>query len=190
MAGIHSLFKNMTQQKIVYPFIFTLILLLVCSQNLYAFTLELTEEELQEKIESKFPLEKKGILLKVILKDPKSYLETDSNKLNLTISVIAGASEKVGAPGTLQVRGRLEYRPESASIFFTEPEVLSIKIADLSVPKTTYTYSIISGLIEKRLANKAVYRFPEDTLKGKLVRSTLKQIYVKDKTLILEFALW
>lgn len=66
-----------------------LIYLFLLSPPAMAFTKELTVDELQTHINSKFPIEKRTPLVTVNLSDPIVILEDQSDRIGITLTVSA-----------------------------------------------------------------------------------------------------
>ena len=89
----------------------TLLLSLATEVRAISYTVEITQQELQEKVEAMMPLKKKKLFVLVTLSEPQVELISESNEIGLQAKIsIAGPG--ISESGIANIKGTLEYRPE------------------------------------------------------------------------------
>ncbi len=153
------------------------------------YTVEITEAELQEKIEAMMPLEKNKLFISVILSDPDITLIEGNDEVGIfsNIEVVTPVGK---GKGKAYITGTLSYDPEKGAFFYKKPKIdrLEIdKVPEKYIPKVK---KIAEKLARKILKKKPVYKLKDDTLKQKLAKSLLQSVSVKDKVLLLELSVF
>jgi len=170
--------------------IYIAIILMFTSQIVMAisYTLEITEEELQNKVSAMMPLEKSKFFVKVILSNPEVDLLKDNNKISVlsNINVIAPAGIK--GSGNARITGSLTYDQSSAAFFFKNPTIENIDIDNFPEKHIPKAKSIAQTIARKMLTTQPIYKLKDNNLKHSLAKSILKSVTVVNEALLVELS--
>ncbi len=152
----------------------------------FSYTVELTEAELQEKVEAMMPLEKKKFFVKVVLSKPRIELLEGQHKIGIFSHIDVTAPQNLKGSGTAKITGSVDYKPESGAFFFKDPVIESLQINQFPEEYIGSVQAIAQLVISKVLAKRPVYTLKDDNLKQKLAKALLHSVSVKNKVLLLE----
>lgn len=164
--------------------IITAVLLLIASGAAHAlsYTVQLSEADLQKKVESRMPIIKKKLIAQLTIAQPQVILQEGSDRVevmaHVTISMISGFK----GTGTAHVEGRISYDPDKGEFYFLDSEVKSIKIDKLPDAFRKKAPKMIGSAMKIALDHLPVYRFNDD-LKHRLAKAVLKSVSVKNRKL-------
>ena len=162
-----------------------LFVLLILSQGTYAlsYTLTMTEQELQEKVEAMMPFKQTQFFITVTLSDPKVELIKESNEIGVFTHVKVSAPGGIYGKGRGKVTGTLSYDASKGAFFFKNPKIVNLELDQ--VPKE-YVKNI--QLIAQVTATQAMSVYPiyilnDENQSQKFTKSRLESVEVKDETL-------
>lgn len=165
--------------------------LLLSSQVAVAlsYTLEISEEELQEKVAAVMPLERKKFFVKVIFSHPKVELAENANQIGI-YSQMDITAPGVKSTGQTKITGTLDYRPATNEFFFKNPAIVDMKIGKMPKLYTATIKEIAQMMVSKILATTPVYKLKGGDLKHDLAKAMLKSVVVENKQLLVELELF
>ncbi|MDH3327574.1 MAG: DUF1439 domain-containing protein [Gammaproteobacteria bacterium] len=172
--------------------IFTFVLLAFsnCALALsFSYTLELSEKEVQTKIEAKMPFEKKKFFVSVVVSNPKIKLTNGDNKIGINADILVKLPGGIESTGKIFIEGGINYKPKTGEFFFVDPEVKKIEFDKLPEKYNPNVVKVVDVSVKKVLAKTPVYKFKDDDLKHKLAKSTLKSVNIKNGILALELGI-
>lgn len=164
-------------------------LLLLSTQNAYAWTIELTEDELQAKINRILPIEKKKLLFTVRVSSIDVELKEGSDRVGLISDMEIKTPHLSTGKGRAFIDGKLAYNPADGSFYFHEPQVKDIKFENIPAKYHKLVGKIFQRAITRRLAKTPVYTLKENKTKHQIAKALLKSVKVVDQKLILELGL-
>ena len=169
---------------------FILITMLISMCNLFAlnYDIKLTEKQLQNKIEKKFPFEKKKFLTKVILSKPNITLKDGSEKVYINVDITLKVSNKMSFDAYTELNGVVIYN-DIEKKFYLDDFVIDELVMDKVPLKFHKTIQKSIEKIAKIIFSKHhVYDLAArdfKNLKTAMAAMLLKNIEVKDKTMII-----
>ena len=162
-----------------------LFMLLILSQGVFAlsYTLTMTEQELQEKVEAMMPFKQTQFFITVTLSDPKVELIKESNEIGVFTHVKVSAPGGIYGKGRGKVTGTLSYDASKGAFFFKNPKIVNLELDQ--VPKE-YVKNI--QLIAQVTATQAMSVYPiyilnDENQSQKFTKSRLESVEVKDEEL-------
>jgi hypothetical protein len=108
-----------------------LALALGCSGTDGLLSFELTRDDIQKRLDAKFPIEKEKLFVKVVLADPRVLLEPGKDSIGIDLEVTVDAPALEPRSGRLAARGRLSYDAEKQAFFLREPSIERIDLGSL-----------------------------------------------------------
>ena len=156
--------------------------------NALTYTVEISEAELQEKIEKLMPIEKKKFLVTVTLSDPDVDLTVGEYQIGLFSNVHVHAPGGVKGKGEVKIVGALRYDAENGQFFFDNPKIEQLSSENIP-PKVLPTVKELAQLsVSKYLETKPVYKLSDEKLKHKLAKAMLQSVKVEDNHLLLKLS--
>ena len=155
----------------------------------FSYTVELTQAELQEKLNAKMPLKKKKFLTTIVVDKAAVTLTEGSDRIGLACDLKAEVAGYT-ATGTTKLEGGIKYVADKGEFYFVDPEVVELTVDQVSARYQEAVRKAMDYTAKKSLAKVPVYRFKDDSLKQKLAKATLKSIKVKDNKLLLELSVF
>jgi len=151
----------------------------------FSYTLEITEQEIQDKVSAMMPMEKKKYFVNLKLSKPKIELIKESNEIGIIINIAVSAPGGIKGSGKTNIRGSLSYNKEKGAFYLNNPKIVSLNINNLSEKYIPKTQDLLQLALTKTLSKYPVYKFKDDNLKNKLAKATLESIEVKNKKLLI-----
>ena len=151
--------------------------------NAFTYTLEITEQELQDKVAAMMPLEKQKRFYTVVISDPKIDLIKKTNEVGVSAKLDAVILGSLKGNGRARIEGSIEYRPEQGAFYLRDAEIVSLDIEKVPKDYNAVIKRVTQKALVKLLARNPVYKFKDDDLKHKLAKSVLKSVQVKGKHL-------
>ena len=94
----------------------TTALLLISSLSWgFSYTLEISEQQIQQKIDALMPLERKKLFFLVTLSDAKVDLVGGKNEISLFTQVRLDAPNNISATGRAEISGTLIYKAKEGA---------------------------------------------------------------------------
>ena len=157
------------------------------------YTVVLTETQLTESLNEKFPFEKKYLsIFKLRFSNPKLQLLTGSNRIDfgcdVTTNIPSGTGPEADAgsiSGTARLSGSLRYEATDAAIYVDDPQVEELRILGLSDKLTEKLTKTVRKAAKEFLSRAPLYRLKPTDVKTTAAKLILKNAVIKDKTLIL-----
>ncbi len=144
----------------------------------------LTRDDLQQKIEPKFPIEKKLLVAEVTLHSPRIYLTADKVGMKLSVDAVL---LKFPIHGKVDIQGTLRYESTTGQFFVSDVTVIGVEVSNQSLGTTDKLKEMIAPLIIDHLRDTPVYTLPDDTIRQQLVGRLLKKVAIRDGVLVATF---
>jgi|TARA_B110000908_G_C10246949_1_gene449408 hypothetical protein len=163
------------------------ILLSVVSQVVFAleYTQEITEQEIQKKVSTLMPIEKKKYFVTVKISNPEIDLIKETDEIGIKAHIEAFAPGGIIGDGVVTIKGTLDYDPKKGAFYFKKPTIVSLVIDKMPKRLIPKVQKIAQIALSKAMAAYPVYKFKEGNLKHKLAKAVLKSLTVKNEKLIL-----
>lgn len=172
--------------------LFIALLLLSASQvaTALSYTLEISEQELQEKIAAMMPLEKKKFFVTVIFSHPKVELAENANQIGIYSQLDIAAPGGITSTGSTKITGTLSYDAAKSEFYFKNPAVVEMKIGKVPELYVAAIKEIAQLIADKMLATMPVYKLKGGDLKHDMAKAMLKSVVVENKQLLVELELF
>jgi hypothetical protein len=164
-------------------------LIRAANKLLSVYKLELGQAELQQWIESRFPIRKEGIVT-LTLKDPIVRLEPHDDRLGIELTVRGEVAKGLALEGRWMLEGAPAFDRGKGELYLRNPIVRGIN-SGLRIRSSNGSSS--KGLMEEMLAGALsevpIYKLEQGRLGHALARLCLKSIEVRGDRLLVEFGL-
>ncbi len=157
------------------------------------YQLKLTEQQIQEKLDAKFPIERgTRSLLILTLSEPDVALAEGADRIAFGLK--ASVDIKVGGKnlslrGTGRVNAGLRYEPDDHSFYLIEPLIESLNIQGVPVLFVNKVNGTAAKLLNERIDNHPIYTLRRDDLKQSAARLVLEDVTVEDGRLVITLGL-
>jgi len=97
-------------------------LTLLFSSTLFGFSydIELSQKQLQEKIEKKFPFKKKKFFTTITLTKPKVNLKDASDKIYINLDITINVTKKISFDAYTELDGNIYYDNDSKKFYLKD----------------------------------------------------------------------
>lgn len=164
-------------------------LFMSCVSTVQAWTVELTETELQDKINKLVPFEKNKLLLTLLVSAIDVELKEGSELIGLVVDMEIKSTHFSSGKGRAYVAGRLTYRPDEGSFYFQDAKVSEVHFENIPDKHHELLRALLQRALQKRLTGAPIYQLDKTRIKHKLARAVLKSVKVLDRKLVLEMGL-
>ena len=153
-----------------------------------AYTYEITEAELQEKISAAMPLEIKKQFYALVISNPVIDLG-DSGGDVIVLAQIELVMPRQ-ATGNIELKGHLAYEPDTASFFLKNIQIKRVQIERVPNAFLPGVKLATQLAARKMFATHPVYVIKDDSIKAHFAKSSLKSVSTKDRKLILSMEIF
>ena len=167
----------------------TSMLLLSCSGKLTK-TLTFTRDEIQAKVEEKFPIERTATIVNLELTNPDIVLENGSNRIGLKADATAklpgsGLAGLIGMggnshTGSVYIEGDVDYGPEEGTFYFTNGKIKELKIEGLPEQLSGPISKLADAAASNNLNKVPLFTLNEKDMKERAAKFFLKKARVRD----------
>lgn len=166
--------------------IFTAVAGLMMTGCASALTYEMSQQDIQAKVEKHFPLQKQTQFALLVFSSPKVVLKPDVNRMGLMMDIQAESAGKVVGKGTGQVDGELEYLPASGEFQLRNPKISDLMIEGLSPSTNVLLQGVISDALARTMPVMVIYKLDEREFRQSMAKQMLKSIRVEKGRIVAE----
>lgn len=152
-------------------------------------TLTIGRDELQRRVEARFPLEHQVLVTSMILERPRVLLPEGGDRVGLELLVRVRTPLLPEYRGTVGVVGALEYRPEEKAFYLRQPTLERLDIDGLRTEHTVLVRGPVETAVGTVLETLPIYRLDGGDLKDLGARHLLRSVTVRDGEVHATFAL-
>ena len=153
------------------------------------YTLEVAEQEVQQRVAEKMPLEKRWLAFKIILSNPHVDLIKNTQLIGLRLDVEVSGPGHLQGNGQALLSGELVYAAELAEFHLLDPKIDNLHIGNVSADTRTTIQVIAQTALSKALSELPIYRLRDDALKQKLAKAVLASVELKNQRFLLHLKL-
>jgi hypothetical protein len=149
----------------------------------YRVVVELSQSQIQEQLDARFPIRKRQTFFSVVLSEPVVNLEEGSDRLDFSITIDLKLLQAKTLKGTTQVSGKVRYQPETGAFYFDEALVKQLDISGVPGMFEGEIKPLIKAAMVEYLQTQPVYQLkPKDTPRS-LIRLLVKSVNVEQSKL-------
>ncbi len=156
--------------------------LLVLSGCSYTHTvIRIEGSEIQQRLDERFPIQKKRLMIETRLENPVVLLEPGSDRIGLQLDVsITPPQPLKPLSGRGSVSGKLSYKRIDGAFFFTEPRLETLTLDGKTPDEVTKWREPVEWVTGKALEILPVYRLDREDLKQAAASIVLQDVRVED----------
>lgn len=163
------------------------IVLSVLSTNswAYSYTIELTQQQLQQQIDTLMPVEKEAYFVKVILSDPRIDLAEDSDKIGMFTNIELVAPGGVKGTGRARIAGTISYRKENGSFYLNNPTLTQLEIDQIPPQYHAKVRELGQFALDNAVSQRPIFTLDDDDMREKMAKSALQSVTVNNGKLVI-----
>ena len=145
------------------------------------YVIELSQAQLQQRLDVQFPIQKQFIFLGAQLRNPKLLLTEDSERIDFTVEVgikVIGIADEFTGMGTIS--SGISYRAEKGEFYLLNPRVEKLEIEFLPPQYVEKAIGIVNLTAGEFLDNYPIYELKKSNLKQQALRLVLKDVTISD----------
>jgi hypothetical protein len=166
-----------------------LIGLSIFSQRAQAYTVTMTQKDLQTMTDVWFPVKQTTAIGDVELNSPKILLTSGSDRIEFAVNIRIEMPDQYIATGKGIINGELDYSAERGEFYLRDPRVKQLTVDGLPPLYDEMVLSVINDLTQQNLPLIVVYRLDKETIGHASVLRTLKSVRVHKGQLLVEIGL-
>lgn len=147
-----------------------------------------SEQQLQEKLNSKLPFSRRYLLIfEVTLDKPRISLVDGSDRIAAGLDIILNIHVSNSATplgGTVDVSGKLAYDSGKGEFFLTDPVIEKLEVQGIPEKYTKKASIVIAQALGDFYKANPVYRLSGTDMKQAAARLALKDVVIKEQVLI------
>lgn len=155
-----------------------------------SYTIEITEQELQDKVSAMMPMVKKKFFIAVTVSDPIVDLINESNQIGILVNIKVSAPGGIKGSGKANIKGALIYNKEKGAFYLDNPTIVSMDVDKVSNKFSSKIQKISQLALSKALSRYPVYKFKDDNMKQQLAKAVLESITVENERLLITLSVF
>ncbi len=152
----------------------------------FSYTMEITEQQLQEQIAASMPFTREEAFFKITVTNPVIDLIKTNNKIGLQASIKALILGSIEGTGKTNIAGSLSYNSREAAFYLRDIEIIDLHIDQIAPQHIPPIKLSVQDLLNEVLKNEPVYKLNDKKYEEELAKSMLQSIEVKEEKLFLK----
>jgi len=152
------------------------------------YVFRFTENQLQEKLDTKLPLTKSYfIIFQVTLDHPRITLINGSKRVNAGLDIILNIrlnNEKRPLGGSLDVSGGVIYLPDKGQFFLTDPLIENLSIQGIPENFTEKANIVLTKALAEFYTAHPIYTLRRTDVKRAVAKLVLKDVVIEKNELV------
>jgi len=145
-------------------------------------TVRITEQELRERLNEKFPVTKEyNFVGTVTYSNPRITLQRETNRVELGLDITLGEPGRSNSlHGVAEMIVSVVYNQEKKALYLAKPRLQQFTINGMPEQNVQLLSALFMPAIEKMLKRKPVYRLRSEDGKQKIASMLIKDIRIRD----------
>ena len=172
--------------KILRGLIIGILLLSMLCTDAFAFTVEMTKQQVQDAVERYFPVKHVTPFATFNLYSPVVFLDNKSNRIGLEISTGVDVSGLLESSGKCMFDGDLEYRKEGGEFYLHDPKMRHLEVNSVPAEINASIHQVLQEFIRQSLPVMLVYKLKGDDVDQRIAKDLLSSVTVRKGKVIIE----
>jgi hypothetical protein len=142
------------------------------------FTIEITQQQIQTQVQSRFPVQKSYLVANVTLSDPKVVLKDNSDRVFVGATVTVNVPTQRPGTGSTMMSGKVVYDKEQGAFTLSDMKVEELKIQGVSDKSVGQAREVVSTVGAEVLNRFPIYKLDQNDRAQKLAKGFLKSVDV------------
>jgi len=141
-------------------------------------SIDITQQQIQQQIDPKFPVQKSFLVVSTTVSDPKVMLKEDSDRVFIGANVTVTVPTQPKATGSTVLSGKVNFDREQGVFFLDDFKVEELKIAGVADQHVKQAEGVVSLIGKEVLHRYPIYKLDPNERAGKLAKAFLKSVDV------------
>lgn len=172
--------------KYILPRLPIFIAFLFANMAAHAYSVEMSEADLQSVVAAGFPLVQQTPLVKIVFSEPKIRIVKSTGRLRLSVAADLSAYDGFRASGRAEIEGEIAYDPAHGQFHLRYPALVGLTFNQLAPAYHKLLTATVAAFIEQQLPIVVLYQLDSKDFRQAIMLRTLKSVTVKDGALIAE----
>ena len=159
---------------------------LFMSMSAHAYSVEMSEADIQSVVAAGFPQVQQTPLVKIVFSDPAVTIVKTTGRLRLSVTADLSAYDGFRTSGKAEIEGEISYDPVHGQFHLRNPALVGLTFNQLAPVYHQLLTVTVGAFIEQQLPIIVLYQLDSKDFKQAIMLRTLKSIKVKDGMLIAE----
>ncbi|MEH6453951.1 MAG: DUF1439 domain-containing protein [Psychromonas sp.] len=150
------------------------------------YTLKITEQELQKKLDAQLPIERKNNYLTAKIYDSTVELIEGTDQIavfsNLDVNILGSFQ----GSGSAYVKGEISYEPSEGAFYIQNPTIVTLKVDDIPEEFLPEIQKMAQLSLQKAALHYPVFKLNQGDIEHKMAKAMLESIEVKEQTLLIK----
>ena len=149
--------------------------------------INISQVQIQSKIETEFPLEKDLLFLKAQLKNPVIDLDQNTERVTLDIDTevhLKPSVVSVELPGMVSLSSGISYASEMGTIYLDDIKIERIELEPLPKPAIDKVTDIVNAISIDVIESVPIYTLKADKFEQRSIKWILKDVAIADQELV------
>jgi len=161
----------------------------IFSQRAQAYSLTMTQEDLQTMTEVWFPVRQPTAIGEVELSSPRIILASGSDRIEFAVTIRIEMPGQYIATGKGVIDGELDYSAKRGEFYLRDPRLMELTVDGLPPSYDAMVLSVINDFTQQHLPLIVVYRLDKQTITQASVLRTLKSVRIHKGQLLVDLGL-
>jgi hypothetical protein len=175
--------------KSILPRMPVFIAFLFASMAAHAYSVEMSEADLQSVVAAGFPMVQQTPLVKIVFSEPKIRIVKDTGRLRLSVAADLSAYDGIHASSKAEIEGEIAYDSMHGQFHLRYPALVGLTFNQLAPAYHKLLSATVGAFIEQQLPIVVLYQLDSKDFRQAIMLQTLKSVKVKDGILIAELGL-
>jgi hypothetical protein len=162
------------------------LLFLAVSRWSLAYSVTMTEADLQASVSEYFPLESDTPLYHLQLFRPVVTLNATTNRVGLNLGFSIEVPDRYQARGSAYIDGEIGYNADDGEFYLREPALVSMSADDLPDQYVGMVQDTLNLVARRNLPVVVLYRLDRKNLSEAVLLRTLKSVKVESGKVLVE----
>ena len=163
----------------LFPVLMVILIVAGCGGKIWQKTITITEEQIEEKLADKFPIDKASAWYEAHFDEPLVDLQPGSERVTFALSTTLDFMGETYS-GTIMMSSGLEYKPNEGSFYLVDSQIEELEIENLDASKISNITTVLSQAVKFGLDKWPVYRLKQSDIKQQLAKTVLQSVIIYD----------
>jgi hypothetical protein len=159
-----------------------IVLVILSKSGKFEREIVISQAQIQEIVDQKFPIEKNLGFAKINLESPSIYFKNENIGIRLNYS---GSILKKSASGVVDINSQIIYRQDKGAFYLSNFNIDEIAINEASFSDKEKIKTTVSNVLSFYLDDYPIYTLKQKDFKQNLAKLLLKDVKVQGDALVL-----
>jgi len=155
------------------------------AQTASAYSWSMSKEDIQAKLDKKFPIRRDKGFFWVELRNPQPNLNSESNELGLSVDLHYQLLDKNTKTGKIHLLGKPTYDPVAGEFYLADVKIVQFDLEGARADQAYLLRKQLAKVAKKKLKRVKLYRLKAN-LRDQLVKAFIQRVRVDDDKVVVE----